>query len=637
MELNSSGQNNILSLLVEGISDESAGSHPVQSAQSGEFPKLLEIASQSTSRKISLQDDGAVSSHPFQYQAPAQDHQVAVFHNSDHAGIESPIIASPTTEGELPNLGLEPALDHGLAPRKLKAIAAQSPIIAPELDQSSILENQQDSSDPSESIAPILSNKPSVVQDSKLTEGFKADDAETSGLTGLALTPTPPAVLVQQFSHAPASPRSEVAVPMSTNNDVRIATGQIDQKLLHQSDLPNQNIIGGKSFSSTLTPQISAEAPIPQSFRGFAQAQPTEAPINTGTTVKEREIATDLLSRLSATPMPGRSDAVPASLQTTLESPQVQSPVSLLSPSAFTGEVNSSLGFITKNIDMPSENLSQATSYLNAEAVSNSGRDNVLGALGQELKPLQRANSTLATAQQHIVLDEELPSNISVPVSTTHSKVMAENRVGGDLTKLARSGVVKANIKDNLLLNQEVQQTGVRADIFSPATLSTVQPTDVFRSDKTTSPVANLPLISEVTELPAKLGQQIRFMAENGVQSVVMRVNPAELGPVRIEVAMDIEQLSVNITATQTLAREMLESAIPRLRDTLALQNEEHVEVNVSQQNREGGQLPADQQPQHRQNYYSQTGENVLEPDGETINPEAVVELSSNGRIDAYV
>ena len=67
-----------------------------------------------------------------------------------------------------------------------------------------------------------------------------------------------------------------------------------------------------------------------------------------------------------------------------------------------------------------------------------------------------------------------------------------------------------------------------------------------------------------------QLGQRLQLMASNRLQSAEIRLSPAELGPLRVQVAIDDGAANVSFHAQHTITREAIEQALPRLREMLA-------------------------------------------------------------------
>ena len=79
-----------------------------------------------------------------------------------------------------------------------------------------------------------------------------------------------------------------------------------------------------------------------------------------------------------------------------------------------------------------------------------------------------------------------------------------------------------------------------------------------------------------------ELASGVRWTLGEGRGQALVNVTPAGLGPVSIRVTLEGDQMNVSILASQAGAREALESLVPRLREQLAAEGHERVQVDVS-------------------------------------------------------
>lgn len=93
-------------------------------------------------------------------------------------------------------------------------------------------------------------------------------------------------------------------------------------------------------------------------------------------------------------------------------------------------------------------------------------------------------------------------------------------------------------------------------------------------STESTAPPAQL---TQPINLPVKdtawgdrIGERVVLMASNRLQSAEIRLTPAELGPLRVQVAVDDGAANVTFFAQHAITREALEQALPRLKELLA-------------------------------------------------------------------
>ena len=66
------------------------------------------------------------------------------------------------------------------------------------------------------------------------------------------------------------------------------------------------------------------------------------------------------------------------------------------------------------------------------------------------------------------------------------------------------------------------------------------------------------------------LGERVLVMANNQLQNAEIRLTPAELGPLRVQVAIEDGAANVTFHAQHAITREAIEQALPRLRELFA-------------------------------------------------------------------
>jgi hypothetical protein len=84
------------------------------------------------------------------------------------------------------------------------------------------------------------------------------------------------------------------------------------------------------------------------------------------------------------------------------------------------------------------------------------------------------------------------------------------------------------------------------------------------------------------------LGDRVLWMIGRDIQSAELRINPPQLGPVEVRIAVQNDQASVSFTAQHPFTREALEAAVPRLRELMGSSDLNLVNVDVGQDNDSG-------------------------------------------------
>ncbi|MRR07537.1 MAG: flagellar hook-length control protein FliK, partial [Deltaproteobacteria bacterium] len=128
-------------------------------------------------------------------------------------------------------------------------------------------------------------------------------------------------------------------------------------------------------------------------------------------------------------------------------------------------------------------------------------------------------------------------------------------------------------------------ETGGGNQGFSPATGSSGSFDTVIKGRM--EPLSDVPQESEVSELHENILSQVREKLLNqdptGTASkITMKLNPHELGELQINVRLENQKMTVDITAQNQLVKEALLQNIDQLKDTLMRQNISMERFNVS-------------------------------------------------------
>lgn len=152
----------------------------------------------------------------------------------------------------------------------------------------------------------------------------------------------------------------------------------------------------------------------------------------------------------------------------------------------------------------------------------------------------------------------------------------------------------------------------------------------VASSNATPTGTLTAPLASNAWQ--QQLSQQVVNMNFRQDNQVALRLHPAELGPLMINLRMDDQAASLQFSAANANVRAALETAIPQLRELLAEQGIDLAESSVSD-----GQ--AEQQNQEQSSGSSELADNNLNvpaPNTEE-NPNRELDIQvGNGQIDLY-
>ncbi|MFQ1744075.1 flagellar hook-length control protein FliK [Aeromonas veronii] len=141
-------------------------------------------------------------------------------------------------------------------------------------------------------------------------------------------------------------------------------------------------------------------------------------------------------------------------------------------------------------------------------------------------------------------------------------------------------------------------------------------------------------------EAPAELHQKVNLMLADKLQQAELQLDPIGLGKMKIKIQIDASsQASVHFVVQHGQTREMLEQAMPRLREMLAGQGIQLGQTQVQQQSQQSPQ----QQQQGQSAFAGQgqsgeghSGHSHLDGEVTTTNPNLSVESTNGSGIDFY-
>ncbi|CAJ1870888.1 flagellar hook-length control protein FliK [Aeromonas veronii] len=142
-------------------------------------------------------------------------------------------------------------------------------------------------------------------------------------------------------------------------------------------------------------------------------------------------------------------------------------------------------------------------------------------------------------------------------------------------------------------------------------------------------------------EAPAELHQKVNVMLAEKLQQAEIQLDPLGLGKMKIQIQMGADsQANVHFVVQHGQTREMLEQAMPRLRDMLAGQGIQLGQTQVqqqSQQQQQQGQPTFNGQGQQGQSSgQPRSGNGLVEGELTTSNPSLLVESTNGSGIDFY-
>ncbi|MGI9238570.1 MAG: flagellar hook-length control protein FliK, partial [Woeseiaceae bacterium] len=130
-----------------------------------------------------------------------------------------------------------------------------------------------------------------------------------------------------------------------------------------------------------------------------------------------------------------------------------------------------------------------------------------------------------------------------------------------------------------------------------------------------------------------RIGERVVMMAGNQLKQAEIRLTPAELGPLRVQVSMDDGATHVTFHAQHAVTRDALEQALPRLREMLAENGLSLGQADVSERGVDEGN--GDNQSEH--GVSDSAADDAHSQDQDAAPDLARRPNTSNGLLDTFV
>lgn len=140
-----------------------------------------------------------------------------------------------------------------------------------------------------------------------------------------------------------------------------------------------------------------------------------------------------------------------------------------------------------------------------------------------------------------------------------------------------------------------------------------------------------------------QVSQRVVWMAQGGITSASISLNPADLGPIQVHVAMNQDHATVQFQASHATTSQLLESMLPKLSAAFDSQGLKLTDVNVSQMNSQSSGSGSFSQSMANQNSGSGSQSRSSNPAGDSIVastdlvlPATVIGSSISSAVDYY-
>ncbi|MCY9865426.1 flagellar hook-length control protein FliK [Vibrio coralliirubri] len=196
----------------------------------------------------------------------------------------------------------------------------------------------------------------------------------------------------------------------------------------------------------------------------------------------------------------------------------------------------------------------------------------------------QQAN--VASPQQQATLDPALTAQgiamNATPAATKAGSTDTLLKAGAGAAAL--SGLGKAGVKEDSKDSTFAQQIASAAGAQGTATVGSA-PT---RAEIQAAQQAPLQLTKELAN--EQVAEKVQMMMSKNLKNLDIRLDPPELGQMKIRMTMNNDVANVHFTVSNQQARDVIEQTLPRLREMLAQQGLQLADSSVQQQNSGQGQ-----------------------------------------------
>ncbi|UPR52931.1 flagellar hook-length control protein FliK [Vibrio cyclitrophicus] len=196
----------------------------------------------------------------------------------------------------------------------------------------------------------------------------------------------------------------------------------------------------------------------------------------------------------------------------------------------------------------------------------------------------QQAN--VASPQQQATLDPALTAQgmamNATPTATKAGSTDALLKAGASAAAL--SGLGKAGAKEDSKDSTFAQQIASATGAQGTATVGSA-PT---RAEIQAAQQVPLQLTKELAN--EQVAEKVQMMMSKNLKNLDIRLDPPELGQMKIRMTMNNDVANVHFTVSNQQARDVIEQTLPRLREMLAQQGLQLADSSVQQQNSGQGQ-----------------------------------------------
>ena len=148
-------------------------------------------------------------------------------------------------------------------------------------------------------------------------------------------------------------------------------------------------------------------------------------------------------------------------------------------------------------------------------------------------------------------------------------------------------------------------------------------------SDAAATPTLRVAAGVETPEFGQGVASHVSWMVDNNLNGAKLQVNPPQLGPIEVRIAVQGDHAQVWLISHSALTRDALESSSPKLREMLGAQGFAQVSVDISQRSFQ-------ERSTHSQPYEWTPSANRSPSTTAVQSTSSSIPRASNGAVDAY-
>jgi flagellar hook-length control protein FliK len=200
------------------------------------------------------------------------------------------------------------------------------------------------------------------------------------------------------------------------------------------------------------------------------------------------------------------------------------------------------------------------------------------------------ASSSAISADPKTILGDSTGIDGNIQSDTDNAKILAKADFSVVLDSLATkraSGELSANINSaNLGLDavNDIGDTDTKA-LQNQSSFTPIHKSDVPQFELSLKPQGDhgAQMQEMIQRFSPVMKQQLITMVSNGIQQAEIRLDPPELGHLTVKIQIHGDQTQVQFHVAQSQTRDIVEQAMPRLRDMLAQEGLQLTDSQVSQ------------------------------------------------------